>query len=119
MKKLSNKIETYQVTNSIYVDVVEEIDNNEDVVLFWLYHRNIGIKELMIGVKIEDIGFDKMWESIEDIIICEIENGVASYYANHIVHDDELQGYSIFNELSEEFSNKYSIDLRIEDFISL
>ena len=46
MKKLANKIETYQVTNSIYVDAVEERDNNEDVLSFWLYHKDYGNKVL-------------------------------------------------------------------------
>ena len=34
MKKLANKIETYQVTDSIHVDVMEGKDNNEDVLSF-------------------------------------------------------------------------------------
>ena len=119
MKKLANKIETYQVTNSIYVDAVEERDNNEDVLSFWLYHKDIGIKELIIGVKKDDIGSGKMWETIEDIIIQEIEDRVVSYYTDYIEQDDALQGYSILNGLSEEFSNEYNIDLSMEDFITL
>jgi hypothetical protein len=119
MKKLANKIETYQVTNSIYVDAVEERDNNEDVLSFWLYHKDYGNKMLMIGIKKDDIGTGKTWESVEDIIIQEIEDSVVSYYADYIEQDDALQAYSTFFELSEEFSNEYDINFDIKNFVSI
>ena len=119
MKKLANKIETYQVTNSIYVDAVEERDNNEDVLSFWLYHKDYGNKVLMIGIKKDDIGTGKTWESVEDIIIQEIEDSVVSYYADYIEQDDALEAYSTFFELSEEFSNEYNINFDIENFVSI
>ena len=119
MKKLANKIETYQVTNSIYVDAVEERDNNEDVLSFWLYHKNYGNKVLMIGIKKDDIGAGKTWESIEDIIIQEIEDSVASYYVNNIEQDDALEDYHVFYDIANEFLIQYDIDLHIENFVSI
>ena len=119
MKKLENKIETYQVTNSIYVDAVEERDNNEDVLSFWLYHKDYGNKMLMIGVKKEDIGSSKMWETVEDIIIQEIEDSVASYYVNNIEQDDALEDYHVFYDIANEFLIQYDIDLHIENFVSI
>ena len=119
MKKLDNKIETYQVTNSIYVDAVEERDNNEDVLSFWLYHKNYGNKVLMIGIKKDDIGAGKTWESVEDIIMQEIEDSIVSYYADYIEQDDALEDYHVFYDIANEFLIQYDIDLHIENFVSI
>ena len=119
MKKLANKIETYQVTNSIYVDAVEERDNNEDVLSFWLYHKDYGNKVLMIGIKKDDVGTGKTWESVEDIIIQEIEDSVVSYYADYIEQDDALEDYHVFYDIANEFLIQYDIDLHIENFVSI
>lgn len=119
MKKLANKIETYQVTNSIYVDAVEERDNNEDVLSFWLYHKNYGNKVLMIGIKKDDIGAGKTWESVEDIIMQEIEDSIVSYYADYIEQDDALEDYHVFYDIANEFLIQYDIDLHIENFVSI
>ena len=119
MKKLANKIETYQVTNSIYVDAGEERDNNEDVLSFWLYHKDYGNKVLMIGIKKDDVGTGKTWESVEDIIIQEIEDSVVSYYADYIEQDDALEDYHVFYDIANEFLIQYDIDLHIENFVSI
>lgn len=118
MKKLENQIVTYQFTESIYVDVERIKVKEDDVLQFWLYHKDYSIKELMIGIKKDDIGTGKTWDTIEDVILLEIEDSVASYYVNYIEQDDALEDYHVFYDIANEFLVQYYIDLHIGNFVS-
>ena len=46
MKKANVKITVCEMEDDFFVEVYQ----NDDIIEFWIYHRNYGIKSLMFGI---------------------------------------------------------------------
>ncbi len=66
IKKIKNRTETYQITKNFFVDVQYE----NDIAEFYLYHMDFGIKKLMFAIKVErDIDIIKIIEDHVELSI--------------------------------------------------
>lgn len=61
MKKADVKITVYKMEDDFFVEVYQ----NDDIIEFWIYHRNYGIKSFMFGIPEKYINEEN---SIENLI---------------------------------------------------
>ena len=80
MKKLNNKITTYEYEIKICVDIVETPDSFEA----WIYDKNYGIKELMWGSSKNNTRFNEPYtqtfEEFKKLVSANIEDYIGDYY---------------------------------------
>ena len=80
MKKVNNKITTYEYEINIRVDIVETPDKFEA----WIYDRNYGIKQLMWGEPKNNMRFNEPYtqtfEKFKKLVSANIEDYIESYY---------------------------------------
>lgn len=73
IKKIKNRTETYQITKNFFVDVQYE----NDIAEFYLYHMDFGIKKLMFAIKVErDIDIIKIIEDHVELSIFDYKTDV-------------------------------------------
>ena len=80
MKKVNNKITTYEYEIKICVDIVETPDNFEAQI----YDKNYGIKELMWGEPKNNMIFNEPYtqtfEEFKKLVSASIKDYIESYY---------------------------------------
>ena len=80
MKKVNNKITTYEYKIKICVDIVETPDSFEA----WIYDKNYGIKELMWGEPKNNMRFNEPYtqtfEGFKKLVSASVKDYLESYY---------------------------------------
>lgn len=80
MKKVNNKITTYEYEIKICVDIVETSDKFEA----WIYDKNYGRKELMWGEPKNNTRFNEPYtqtlEEFKKLVSASVKNYIGSYY---------------------------------------
>ena len=87
MKKIQIKTETYELKDGFYIDVQEDLTElnktgSSDVIGFWLYHKNYGIKNFLFGGKKKDFNYAS-YESMCDFIL-EIDKYIDAYKEDYM-----------------------------------
>ena len=80
MKKVNNKVTTYEYEIKLCIDIVETPDSFEA----WIYDKTYGIKELMWGEPKNNMRFNKPYtqtfEEFKKLVSANIKNYIESYY---------------------------------------
>ena len=80
MKKVNNKITTYEYKIKICVDIVETPDSFEA----WIYDKNYGRKELMWGEPKNNMRFNEPYtqtfEGFKKLVSASVKDYLGSYY---------------------------------------
>lgn len=81
-KKTEKTVETYHVSKNFFVDVEKTVSFGNDMYEFYLYHKDCGIKDFMIGLYVEDV--ESIWLTVENYLLEAVVNEIFRYYENYI-----------------------------------
>ena len=78
MKKADVKITVYEMEDDFFVEVYQ----NDDIIEFWTYHQNYGIKEFMFGIPEKYFNEEN---SIENLIKGNFADCKKTYIKNYML----------------------------------
>ena len=70
LTSIGKVIETYEIENGFYLDIQEK----EDTLEFYIYHKDYAIKKMTVGIIKEDLDCD-----VIELIQSNIENWIEGY----------------------------------------
>ena len=84
IKKVETKITTYQITDNFFVEAQEIVFAGEEIIEFWIYHKQYGVKSSMIGIKKSYIPADCFEPTLMDLIERQAKEHMRLYHKNHM-----------------------------------
>ena len=89
IKKVETKITTYQVTDNFFVEAQETVSAGEEVINFWIYLKQYGIKSSMVGIKKSDISKDCFESAIMDLAESQAKENMRLYYEEYMDYNSD------------------------------
>lgn len=91
IKKIETKITTYQVIDNFFVEAQEILFDGEEVIEFWIYHKQYAIKWFMAERKKSDIPKDCFESVIMDSAESIAKEYMRDYYEEHMDYDERVE----------------------------
>lgn len=73
-KKIEKKIDIYQIMKDYFV----QVEDNNEIIEFYLYHKDYGVKTLMFGMPKKEVS------DIRQIILDNAEDYILDYIEKYI-----------------------------------
>lgn len=89
IKKVETKITTYQLTDNFFVEAQETVFAGEEVINFWIYHKQYGVKSLMVGLKKSDIQKDCFESAVMYSAESLAKEHMRFYYEEHMDYNSD------------------------------
>ncbi|MBO5020568.1 MAG: hypothetical protein J6D52_07880 [Clostridia bacterium] len=89
IKKVETKITTYQLTDNFFVEAQETMSAGEEVINFWIYHKQYGVKSLMVGLKKSDIQKDCFESAVMYSAESLAKEHMRFYYEEHMDYNSD------------------------------
>jgi hypothetical protein len=89
IKKVETKITTYQITDNFFVEAQEIVFAGEEIIEFWIYHKQYGVKSSMIGIKKSDIPKDCFESVVMDWVESLSKEHMRFYYEEYMDYNSD------------------------------
>ena len=91
IKKVETKITTYQLTDNFFVEAQEIVSAGEEDINFWIYHKQYGVKSLMVGLKKSDIQKECFESAVMDWAESLAKEHMNFYYEEYMDYSSEAE----------------------------